>query len=591
VIIRITLLFVLMLQAASAPAQEDALAEQTAITETQSSDAAKVDAEVSRARQRTLELAAEQRERLDLFIARVQLKSDELAEIQSLDYGGGASATLIGIEVRRRSNQQRDAIAGLIEAFADAQAVGVKTDAEEKIVDDLLRRDAGSLKKQILVQNGRIRELLDLTGSSASVDQRLAAKYDLTLEVPSADALLAELVDNFQLREGFGLDISTERSALGKELQTRVQLVEGLLRAARDSIKTKEKMSGGQAGGDHERDLRQLKDLRSTYAESLRATIRLLDRFGLDSAVHKQALISLTGELSDDILNPEVLTRLVDGWSNTLFVWIKSSAPSVAFKLLVLVLIFFGARLLAKLSQHLVRHSMQRSSVTVSHLLREFLIKMAGRIVLVVGFLFGVAQLGVELGPLLAGLGIAGFIVGFALQDVLSNFASGLMILFYRPFDVGDTIETAAVRGQVEDMTLVSTMILTFDNQMLVVPNSKIWGDVIRNVTHQRERRVDMEFEVSYADDIEHVEKVFVDIINADERVLQDPEPNIRLSKLGDSGVTFIVRPWVKTDDYWPVYWDTQREVKRRLDAEGITIPFPQRDIHHHPAKDAKPSA
>jgi len=591
VIIRITLLFVLMLQAASAPAQEDALAEQTAITETQSSDAAKVDAEVSRARQRTLELAAEQRERLDLFIARVQLKSDELAEIQSLDYGGGASATLIGIEVRRRSNQQRDAIAGLIEAFADAQAVGVKTDAEEKIVDDLLRRDAGSLKKQILVQNGRIRELLDLTGSSASVDQRLAAKYDLTLEVPSADALLAELVDNFQLREGFGLDISTERSAFGKELQTRVQLVEGLLRAARDSIKTKEKMSGGQAGGDHERDLRQLKDLRSTYAESLRATIRLLDRFGLDSAVHKQALISLTGELSDDILNPEVLTRLVDGWSNTLFVWIKSSAPSVAFKLLVLVLIFFGARLLAKLSQHLVRHSMQRSSVTVSHLLREFLIKMAGRIVLVVGFLFGVAQLGVELGPLLAGLGIAGFIVGFALQDVLSNFASGLMILFYRPFDVGDTIETAAVRGQVEDMTLVSTMILTFDNQMLVVPNSKIWGDVIRNVTHQRERRVDMEFEVSYADDIEHVEKVFVDIINADERVLQDPEPNIRLSKLGDSGVTFIVRPWVKTDDYWPVYWDTQREVKRRLDAEGITIPFPQRDIHHHPAKDAKPSA
>jgi small conductance mechanosensitive channel len=584
-------LFVLMLQAASAPAQEDALAEQTAITETQSSDAAKVDAEVSRARQRTLELAAEQRERLDLFIARVQLKSDELAEIQSLDYGGGASATLIGIEVRRRSNQQRDAIAGLIEAFADAQAVGVKTDAEEKIVDDLLRRDAGSLKKQILVQNGRIRELLDLTGSSASVDQRLAAKYDLTLEVPSADALLAELVDNFQLREGFGLDISTERSALGKELQTRVQLVEGLLRAARDSIKTKEKMSGGQAGGDHERDLRQLKDLRSTYAESLRATIRLLDRFGLDSAVHKQALISLTGELSDDILNPEVLTRLVDGWSNTLFVWIKSSAPSVAFKLLVLVLIFFGARLLAKLSQHLVRHSMQRSSVTVSHLLREFLIKMAGRIVLVVGFLFGVAQLGVELGPLLAGLGIAGFIVGFALQDVLSNFASGLMILFYRPFDVGDTIETAAVRGQVEDMTLVSTMILTFDNQMLVVPNSKIWGDVIRNVTHQRERRVDMEFEVSYADDIEHVEKVFVDIINADERVLHDPEPNIRLSKLGDSGVTFIVRPWVKTDDYWPVYWDTQREVKRRLDAEGITIPFPQRDIHHHPAKDAKPSA
>ena len=234
---------------------------------------------------------------------------------------------------------------------------------------------------------------------------------------------------------------------------------------------------------------------------------------------------------------------------------------------------------------------MQRSSVTASHLLREFLIKMAGRIVLVVGFLFGIAQLGVELGPLLAGLGIAGFIVGFALQEVLSNFASGLMILFYRPFEVGDTIETAAIRSQVEDMTLVSTMILTFDNQMLVVPNSKIWGDVIRNVTHQRLRRIDMEFRISYSDDIEHAEEVFINIINNDERVLQDPEPNIRLNELGDSAVVFIVRPWVKTEDYWPVYCDTQREVKRRLDAEGITIPFPQRDIYHHPAKDTKPSA
>jgi hypothetical protein len=239
VIIRITLLFVLMLQVASAPAQEDALAEQAAITETQSSDAAKANAEASRARQRTLELAAEQRERLDLFIAKVQRKSDELAEIQSLDYGGGASATLIGIEVRRRSNQQRDAIAGLIEAFADAQAVGVKTDAEEKIVGDLLERDAGSLKKQILAQKKRIRELVDLTGSSTSVEQRLAAKIDLTLEVPSSDKLFVELVDNLNLRERFGLDISTERNALGKELEMRAQLIEGLIRAARDSIKAK----------------------------------------------------------------------------------------------------------------------------------------------------------------------------------------------------------------------------------------------------------------------------------------------------------------------------------------------------------------
>ncbi|HIL80429.1 MAG TPA: mechanosensitive ion channel family protein, partial [Myxococcales bacterium] len=552
-IIRITLLFFLMLQAASAPAQEDALAEQTVTTETQSSDAAKATAEASRARQRTLELAAEQRERLDQFIAKVRRTSDELVEIQSLDYGGGAAATIVGIEVRRRSNQQRDALSLLIGAFADAQAVGVKTDAEENIVGDLLKQDAGSLKKQILVQKERIRELVDLTGSSASPEQRLAAEIDLTLEMPSGDELFVELADNFRLQERFGLDITTERNALGKALQMRALLIEGLIRATRDSIKTNDKTSAGQSGGARERDLRRLKDLRSTFAGSLRATISLLDKSGLDSAVHKQALITLTGELSDDILNPEVLTGLVGDWSNTFFDWLKSSAASMVFKLLVLVLIFFGSRLLAKLAQHLVRHSMQRSSVTTSHLLREFLIKMAGRFVLVVGFLFGIAQLGVELGPLLAGLGIAGFIVGFALQDVLSNFASGLMILFYRPFDVGDTIETADIRGVVEDMTLVSTMILTFDNQMLVIPNSKVWGDVIRNVTHQRLRRIDMEFGISYSDDINHAEKIFFDIVNSDERVLHDPEPNIRLNELGDSAVVFIVRPWVKTEDYWPV--------------------------------------
>lgn len=585
-IFRIFLLFFLLLHVASSSAQEDDLSEQAAVTDELSSEEMQASADEAKARQRTAELAAEQRERLDQLIAKVQRASDELADIQALDYGGGASATIVGIEVRRRSDQLRSAISTLIEAFAAAQALGMNIDAEETIVGDLLNRDAGSLKKQILLQKERIRELVDLTGGTASIEQRIAAKMDLTLEVPSSDGLFVELMDNFDLRERFGLDIATEQKAFGEQLQMRAGLIEGLIRSIRESIKTNEKTSAVQPGGSHESELRSLKDLRSTFAESLRATIRLLDRLGLDTAIHKQALISLTGELSDDILNPEVLGNLLDDWGSTFFDWIKSSAPGMTFKLLVLVLIFFGARLLARLAQHLVRHSLRRSSVKTSYLLKEFLIKMAGRIVLVIGLLFGVAQLGVELGPLLAGLGIAGFIVGFALQDVLSNFASGLMILFYRPFDVGDTIETASIRGQVDDMTLVSTMILTFDNQMLVVPNSRIWGDVIRNVTHQRMRRVDMEFSVSYADDIDQVEKVFLDIINADERVLQDPEPNIRLSKLGDSGVIFIVRPWVKTDDYWPVYWDTQREVKRRLTAEGITIPFPQRDIHHYPAED-----
>ena len=199
---------------------------------------------------------------------------------------------------------------------------------------------------------------------------------------------------------------------------------------------------------------------------------------------------------------------------------------------------------------------------------------------MIFGLLVALSQLGFEVGPLLAGLGVAGFIVGFALQDTLSNFASGVMILLYRPYDVGDLVETAGAFGTVKDMTLVSTTILTVDHQTLVIPNSKIWGDVIKNVTAQTNRRVDMVFGIGYADDIPHAERILKEIVEAHELVLDEPAPNIRLHNLGDSSVDFVVRPWTKTDDYWDVYWDITREVKMRFDAEGISIPFPQRDVH-----------
>ena len=198
------------------------------------------------------------------------------------------------------------------------------------------------------------------------------------------------------------------------------------------------------------------------------------------------------------------------------------------------------------------------------------------------GILIGLSQLGISLGPLLAGLGIAGFVIGFALQDTLSNFASGMMILFYRPFDVGDVVEVGGVFGTVSHMSLVNTTILTLDNQTLVVPNNKIWGDVIKNLNSQRQRRVDMMFGISYGDDIPQTEQVLHDIVTSHEKVLRDPEPMIHLHELGDSSVNFIVRPWVKSEDYWTVYWDITREVKIRFDAEGISIPFPQRDVHFY---------
>lgn len=203
----------------------------------------------------------------------------------------------------------------------------------------------------------------------------------------------------------------------------------------------------------------------------------------------------------------------------------------------------------------------------------------------VLGILVGLSQLGLNLTPVLTGFGIAGVIIGFALQDTLSNFAAGMMLLIYKPFDVGDFVFAGGVDGKVSHMSLVNTTIKTFDNQIIIVPNSKIWGDVIKNVTHERVRRVDMIFGIGYGDDLLKAESVLTDIVTTHPAVLRTPEPAIKVHTLNTSSVDFIVRPWVKTEDYWDVYWDVTKEVKLRFDREGISIPFPQQDVHLHMVK------
>ncbi len=235
---------------------------------------------------------------------------------------------------------------------------------------------------------------------------------------------------------------------------------------------------------------------------------------------------------------------------------------------------------IAKVVRAIVDKTLASSKVKASSLLQRMLSTIIYNIVVVIGLLVALSQIGFSMGPLLAGLGVAGFIIGFALQDSLANFASGMLILLYRPYDVGDTVEVSGVFGKVERMSLVNTTILTLDNQTLIVPNNKIWQDVIKNLTYQDVRRVDLVFSIAYDQDIDIAERVLHEAVDADDRVLKDPERNIRVHELGDSSVNFIVRPWVKTADYWDVYWDMTKSVKQRFDAAGITIPFPQRDVH-----------
>ena len=205
---------------------------------------------------------------------------------------------------------------------------------------------------------------------------------------------------------------------------------------------------------------------------------------------------------------------------------------------------------------------------------------MTFRIVMIIGIIFALSALEVDMGPLLAMIGAAGFVVAFALQSTLSNFASGIMIMIYRPFDVGDVVEIAGINGSVSSLNLVSTTITTFDNKRMIVPNNEIWGNTITNASASKERRVDMVFGIGYGDDIDHAMQVLEEIVSAHPLTLEMPKAVIQLHELADSSVNFICRPWVKTADYWTVYWDITRNVKVRFDAEGLSIPYPQQDLH-----------
>ncbi len=170
--------------------------------------------------------------------------------------------------------------------------------------------------------------------------------------------------------------------------------------------------------------------------------------------------------------------------------------------------------------------------------------------------------------------------MGFALQEVLGNLASGLMLMILKPFDMGDFIHAAGTAGIVDDMSVVSTKIRTFDNQIIVVPNSKIWGDVITNVNASKRRRVDLVFGIAYSDNAAKAIEVLTRLVKADSRCLADPEPAIFVGELGESSVNIFCRPWVMTEDYWDVFWGLTGQAKELFDEVGISIPFPQRDVH-----------
>ncbi|UCF35009.1 MAG: mechanosensitive ion channel [Phycisphaerales bacterium] len=331
-------------------------------------------------------------------------------------------------------------------------------------------------------------------------------------------------------------------------------------------------------------DLNKLREERTALTDRTNVVLAALKEKGGEVAEYEQYIKAVSGIIVDVSDTAYVWTAVL-GWLKSKEGGIRWGKNIVLF--FVMLIVFW---IIAKIVEAAVRKAF---SVTRkgSDLLRDFTTKFVRRLILLIGLMVAVTMLEINIGPVLAVVGAAGFVIAFALQGTLSNFASGLMILAYRPFDVGDAVNVAGVAGSVESMNLVSTYIKTFDNQRVIVPNNSIWGGVITNITGLPTRRVDMVFGIGYSDDASKAKGILEDILKNHPKVLNDPAPVVELHELGDSSVNFICRPWTKTSDYWAVYWDVTREAKERFDAAGISIPFPQRDVHIHQVPAAKEPA
>jgi len=251
-----------------------------------------------------------------------------------------------------------------------------------------------------------------------------------------------------------------------------------------------------------------------------------------------------------------------------------------AMKIIIALAIFVIGKWIARAVTNFARRIMEKSKL--DQMLVNFLGGIIYAVLLSAVVLAAIDQLGVNVISLLAILSAAGLAVGLALKDSLSNFASGVMIIIFRPFKIGDFITAGGQSGVVDEIGMFCILLHTGDNQRIIIPNSAVFGSTIVNTSALPTRRIDLVIGISYDDNIGTARDIILDVINNEERVLKDPEPVVAVSELADSSVNFVVRPWVNSGDYWPTRWALTEKIKTSLEAGGISIPYPQQDVYMH---------
>jgi len=403
--------------------------------------------------------------------------------------------------------------------------------------------------------------------AGATAVEQAASTADSSAENRAADTRAAVVATQGALDEvgAAAAQVSEPRPGDASDPEAAVQQLADRAEAAVEA--------GTEAKQDVLDKLTQMREERAALADRLdtvldefsRKTGVTLDGKDVEEVQVYRRYVAAVSGIEVDVEDAQASTTAILGWLRSDeggLRWARNlaSAGGIVFAFWVLSVIV--SRLLAGVL------AVSRSSV----LLSNFLSTATRRIIQVIGVVISLAALEINIGPLLALIGAAGFVLGFALQQTLSSYASGILILLYKPFDLNDEVEVAGIEGQVVDMSLVNTTVRTSDNQNHAIPNNLVWGSTIINTSSSNERRVDMVFAIRHEEDQEHAQAILEEIVAAHPLVLDSPEPMIRVDEVSDGLVKFIVRPWVLSGDRSTVYWELMRQIKERFDAEGFQM-------------------
>ena len=461
----------------------------------------------------------------------------------------------------------QDKYAQLVSSHLSAESATIKKAIEKA------QKDADVLEETIIAGKKNIY----MVGRDAGKARLADLQWKLYKKGKELDTLYSDLVKNAQKINQTGGDASQDLNLATTLVSRQADMLSGFIGVNKDEVLRLEKKLR-VVRNESESGRKLLADIGSKNlriqddAKRLKAMAELLASMEVDASYYEKTVVQSIGSISTDVFDKKVAAQLFTEWWLKTKKWFTKEAPAIIGKTITFLSIMLLAYIIAFLVKKMLHRVFKQTRPDMSELAQKFIVSMSAKIIIIIGFLLALSNLGIQIGPLLAGLGIMGFIIGFALQDTLSNFASGLMILIYRPYDVGDKIRVAGIEGKVSKMNLVNSTIYTSENHELTIPNNKIWEDIIHNITSVALHRLDLYFEAPFTADSETVLAAISKAIDESPLVIDDKDKEVRIYQLGKREVKYLARFWISTEDIDEAKWAIPEGVKKRFDEDGISL-------------------